>query len=95
MAETKLEKLARSLNDEYREKLKAAVKEKYGIEITTSMAGFFSDNPRLVSHRDDGKDFTREQADYVLAFEAGYVAAMNQVTVAINNDFNQRAQRKG
>ena len=70
------QKLKRKLNDNFKVCLKDAVKAKFDIEIET---GFNIFSMNLVTVRVDGNSFTPEQMEYLKAYEAGYLAAMNQV----------------
>lgn len=72
----KLDKIARELNDEYRNDLKDILMEKFEIEIET---GFNFLSGTIYSKRIDGQDFTKEQMDFIKAYEEGYLAAMIRV----------------
>jgi hypothetical protein len=71
-----VEKLHNRLNENFRVLVNEAVKEKFGIEIETNFNIFTMD---LMTTRVDEEDFTQEQIDFLKAYEAGYLAAMNQV----------------
>ena len=73
---TKLEKMAKQLNEKYRTILSEKFKEEFDIDITM---GFNVTSMSLISMRDDGKNFTRKQKEFIRVFESGYVSAMNQV----------------
>ena len=73
---TKVEKLARQLNENFRDLLPVKFKEKFNVQIGTKFNFFTS---ALVSTRLDGEDFTPEQLEFINTFEAGYLAAMQQV----------------
>jgi hypothetical protein len=73
---TKIDRVMRRLNDEFRDALAAKVREKFAIDVETSWA-FLAD--RIVTERADGEPFTPEQMAYLEAFEAGYLAAMQRV----------------
>lgn len=73
---TKLEKMARTLNDDFREKLAEAVKEKFGIEVKTESNIF---DMRLITSRVDGEQFTTEQHEWIGAFSEGYRVALSMV----------------
>ena len=73
---TKLEKMARRLNDEFRYRLADAVKEKFGIEIVTELNII---DLRIHSRRVDDVDFTEEQYAFMQAFEKGYLEALSTV----------------
>lgn len=73
---TKTQKILTELNAEYRNDLKLDFEKKFRVEITTGFS-LFADS--IYSSRLDKKDFTQEQKDYILAYEAGFVAAMKRV----------------
>jgi hypothetical protein len=73
---TKLEKMARTMNDDFREKLAEAVKEKFGIEVKTEFNIF---DMRLITSRVDGEQFTAEQHEWIGAFSEGYTVALSMV----------------
>lgn len=73
---TKLEKMASQLNENYRMILPEKFTEKFGLTISTTFNIF---TMSLISTRDDGQDFSPEQAEFIMSFESGYLAAMNQV----------------
>lgn len=79
MESRRLGKLARKLNDTFRDHLGEAFKNKFhGVEIETS----FNLTAGMVSRRLDEKDFTHEELDFIHAYEEGYAAAMKQVREA-------------
>lgn len=80
---TKLEKLAKELNDEFRTDLKAGMFSRFGIEIETNFS-FLTGN--IISTRIDGADFTAEQMEFMQTYEKGYVAAMVRVSRAAGLD---------
>ena len=73
---TKLEKMARQLNDNFRDCLTAAIGEKFSITTVTEY-NFFAD--RLITKKVDESDFTPNQIQWISAFSDGYAAAKNQV----------------
>lgn len=73
---TKIEKMQRRLNDEFRDDLAAAMLAKFKIETVTEF-NFFAG--RLFTKRKDEADFTPEQMAFAEAFEAGYQAAREKV----------------
>ena len=80
---TKLQRITRQLNDEFREKLTEAVQEKFGIEVEHEWRGLLSpDGGRLVTTRVDGADFTPEQFAFIDAYSQGYSDAMQLVRAA-------------
>lgn len=74
---TKLQKLANTLNEEFREKLTEACREKFGIEVEHRFDFFGSG--RLVTTRVDGEDFTPEQHAFIGAYSDGFGAALTIV----------------
>jgi hypothetical protein len=74
----KLEKIARQLNDEFRDVLKDEMQKRYGIEIETYW-NFIS--MQIISTRVDKQDFTPEQMQFMKDFGDGYTAAMLKVRV--------------
>ena len=75
----KLEKMARQLNDDFRNHLAREYKTKFGHEIKTEYL-FLAD--RLSTTRVDGDDFTPEQHAWISAFESGYGSALSAVRAA-------------
>lgn len=75
----KLERMARTLNDEFRDHLAAAVREKHGIDVET---GFNLFSGALSTSRSDGEDFTPEQMAYIEAWMAGFGKALEMVRAA-------------
>jgi len=76
----KLQQMARTLNDEFRNHLAAAMAEKFdGLEVQTTYA-FLAD--RLVTTRVDGEDFTPEQMAWMEAWSEGYGKALGLVRCA-------------
>lgn len=77
---SKLEKMAKQMNENFRILLAEKFKEKFELDIGTTFNVF---TLTLVSRREDGQDFTLEQAEFIKAFESGYVsgyvAATDQV----------------
>lgn len=73
---TKIEKMSRTLNDNFPDKLKEEFKKKFDIEINTSFSIF---TMKLHTTRADDHPMTQEQFDWIASFETGYMAAMNQV----------------
>jgi len=76
---TKLEKMAKQLNDTYTAALRGSFEKKFQIELETSY-GFISGS--YISTRLDGEDFTAEQATWLAAYEEGYLGCLNQVRIA-------------
>ena len=74
---TKLEKMARRLNDDFREILVEEMREACGIEVENYFDIFGA--MRLVTTRTDGEDFTPEQLAHLKAFSDGYCKAMDLV----------------
>jgi hypothetical protein len=73
---SKIEILGKKINAEFRNKLKARVRDKFGIEVKTEW-NFISG--ALVTSRENEKDFTRKQLDFIEAYSDGYEDAMNQI----------------
>lgn len=73
---TKLEKMARQLNDNYTAALRGSFEKRFNVELETSY-NFISGS--YTTTRLDGVDFTLEQHNWIAAFEAGYLGAMVQV----------------
>lgn len=59
----------RKLNDAFSLHLAEAFKSKFSIELETSMS---ITTLQMVSYRKDERDFTKEQAAWLAAFESGY-----------------------
>jgi hypothetical protein len=78
----KLDRVLLILNEQFREKLKTKMAEKFGIEVFSFFDIFGSMN--LVTRRVDEQDFTKEQADFMAAFEAGFLAAWDLVQAEAN-----------
>jgi hypothetical protein len=76
MNASKVQKIYKQLNSDFRDVLAEKVKEKYGIEITTEWA-FLAD--RLITTKKDGTDFTKEQLAFIAAYSDGYGDAMGRV----------------
>ncbi len=76
MGMTKIEKMHRKLNDNFRDHLKDAVLKKYSVEIITEYV-FLAE--RLITKKVDGSEFTPAQIQWIAAFSNGYEAAMSQV----------------
>ena len=74
---TKIEKLARKLNDDFRDILVVEMREACGVEVENYFDILGS--MRLVTVRVDGEDFTPEQHAHLKAFSDGYVKAMDLV----------------
>ena len=73
---TKVEKIAKQMNDSFKTHLHSYMLRKHNIEVRTSynfLAGV------LITVREDGEAFTPEQKETIVAFEDGYLAAMEQV----------------
>jgi hypothetical protein len=73
---TKLEKMARELNDRFRGELDFAFLSRFGVVLVTEW-NFISFN--LVSGREDGEDMTTEQRSFVTGYSEGYSKAMGMV----------------
>jgi hypothetical protein len=80
---TKLEKMARELNDNFSEKMNAAFLEKFGVALNTS---FSLMSMSLVSSREDGQDMTPEQRSFAEGYSEGYATAMGMVR---NRDYSR------
>ncbi len=74
---TKIEKLYKTVNDAFRDKLNAAFKEKFGFEIETSFD--LVGSMRLVSRRADGRKLTKQQYLWLASYSDGYADAMGQL----------------
>lgn len=74
---TKLEKMARKLNDDFRDILIAEMREKFGIEVENYFDILGS--MRLITTRVDEKAFTPKQLAHLRAFSDGYGKAMDIV----------------
>ena len=74
---TKTEKLARTLNDDFRDHLSDVMREKFDIEVESSFD--FLGSMRLITTRVDGKEFTPEQDSWLEAWSEGYGKAMEIV----------------
>jgi hypothetical protein len=72
---TKIEKIHRKMNDDFRNHLKDAMAEK-GVAVESEW-NFIIGN--LVTKTVDGKDMTPEQMEYLKGFSDGYAKAMSQV----------------
>ena len=73
---SKIDKLRSRLNEEFRDRLPAAFKEKFDRDLETE---FNFMQMALVSRPADGKRFTKQQHDWVSAYSDGYAEAMSQV----------------
>jgi hypothetical protein len=69
------------LNENFRTALPEAFKKTFGEEVVT-VYNFFDD--RLQTKKVDETDFTKEQLDFICAYEAGYSNAKNLVWEATN-----------
>jgi hypothetical protein len=73
----KLQEMASTLNEEFRDHLADAMREKFdGLEVETT-ANIFA--MRLVTRRVDGEDFTPEQIAWLEAWSEGYGKALDRV----------------
>jgi hypothetical protein len=72
---TKIEKIHRKMNDDFRDHLKDAMAEK-GVAVESEW-NFIIGN--LVTKTVDGKDMTPEQMEYLKGFSDGYAKAMSRV----------------
>lgn len=73
---SKAQKLRRSINESFRDRLDPAFKTQFGRELKTEFSLL---NMTLVSRPVDGKKLTKAQASWIETFSAGYHAAMEQV----------------
>ena len=73
---TKIEKLAKKLNEDFRDILAAEFAEEFDVELES---WWNIVKNRMISSRKDGKAFTRKQLDYIQAFESGFTRAMTIV----------------
>ena len=73
----KIERLARSLNDSFRDHLAAEMKGRYGVDVETFYDFFGSGS--LVTKRSDGEDFTPEQHAWLAAWSEGYGCVLDLV----------------
>jgi hypothetical protein len=71
---TKIGRMHRRLNDEFRDELTDAVRGKFGLEVEHyfDLLG----TGRLVTTRTDGEAFTPEQHAFIGAYSEGFAAAM-------------------
>lgn len=76
---TKLEKMARQLNDNFIHAVRGGFEKKFELELETSY-DFISGC--CISSRRDGEEFTPEQAAWIATYEEGYLNCLNQVRVA-------------
>ena len=86
---TKLDKVATRINDAFGAKLVEAFKLKFNREIETQYDIFAM---QLISRPADGKLYTVKQKEWVMAFDAGYCAAMGIATYAAFEDMNRRTK---
>lgn len=71
----KLEKMAETLNNDFKHQLAEAMREKYeGMEVSTHFD--FLGSGQYVSVREDGEDFTPEQHAFLAGFSEGYGKAL-------------------
>jgi hypothetical protein len=75
----KLERIAKTLDDDFRDHLAVAMRDKFGIEVETHYA-FLAD--RLVTTRVGSEDFTPEQHAWLGAWAEGYSTALGIVRAA-------------
>lgn len=76
MSTTKLGRMARTLNDDFRDHLAKAMREKFGLEVETLFSIVAG---ALVTTRADGEDFTPEQMAWMQAWSDGYGVALDLV----------------
>lgn len=68
------EKLGKKLNDSFTDKLTAAFMARFNVALESHFDIF---SMRLISVRHDEQPLTQEQHDFIKAYEAGYLDAMN------------------
>ena len=73
---TKLKIMADKLQDDFRELLAEAVKDKFGIEVDSEYSIIAM---RLMTTRSDGRDFDEVGHSYIGAYSAGYGDALSLV----------------
>lgn len=74
---TKIEKLCRAINDAFRDKLHAALANKFpGLTVESEYSIVAM---AMVTRPTSRKKFTRKQYDFIGAYEAGYFAAKAMV----------------
>ena len=76
MARKKSEIMFRKLNEDFRDELPKAVKDKYGVEVETYYNLF---SMTLVTRTTNCSDLTPKQRIFIDAYSAGYNKAMNIV----------------
>jgi hypothetical protein len=65
----------KKINDEFKEEMDSAMKRQFGLDTRT----FWSIGAMgLITEREDGRPFTKKESDFMSAFSAGYVCAMNK-----------------
>jgi hypothetical protein len=79
---TKLEKMARDLNDDYPECFDQAFYDEFNVQVETS---FSLMSMGLVTNRVDGHAFTKQQASWSKAYSDGYFAGVQKVRDACGN----------
>lgn len=87
---TKLDKMRRELESEFRDALHAAFYEKYKANLSTQFNIF---TMQLVSEREDCQDFTQEQHAFIAGWSDGYGKAVNMVMLRDLNDEYKREIR--
>ena len=73
---TKVDKIQRKMNEDFRGLLASKINEKFGIKVETEWSLF---TMRLMTTKKDGTKFTRKQLDFIGAYSVGYSDAMNLV----------------
>lgn len=88
---TKLDKMRKELENQFRDTLHAAFHEKYGATLTTHFNIF---SMQLISEREDGQEFTPEQHAYINGWSDGYSKAVNTVLMRDAQDEYERATKQ-
>ena len=88
---TKLDKMRRELENEFRDALHAAFYEKYKAHLSTQFNIF---TMQLVSEREDRQDFTPEQHAFITGWSDGYGKAVNMVLLRDSHDEYEREMRQ-
>jgi len=73
---TKIEKMRRTLNENFRELLNTAFKKEFNLDLTTTW-NFIG--MHLESYLTNGEDLNEEQSIWIQTYSAGYRDAMVQV----------------
>lgn len=80
MTRKEANRIATAINDGFSEELKRAFKGRFWLDIETNFNIFAV---AMVTTRVDGENLTQAQADFIAIFEAGYFAARQVATVAL------------